>query len=128
MAATTPDTFPVLGTQGYPLFAAVRLGTLSDLGPDIARYRTAYRVAGHPGEGEVYLRIPVYVADTAEQAMAEPEHSIMEFYRDMAAQLAASATQPGALASDLRAERAQALASLTYDQALDELQTDSASA
>ena len=117
VAATTPDTFPVLGTQGYPLFAAVRLGTLSDLGPDVARYRAAYRAAGHAGEGEVYLRIPVYVADTAEQALAEPERSIMEFYRDMAAQLAASVNQSGALASDLRAERAQALASLTYDQA-----------
>jgi len=117
VAATTPDTFPVLGTQGYPLFAAVRLGTLSDLGPDVARYRAAYRAAGHPGEGEVYLRIPVYVADTAEGALAEPEQSIMKFYRDMAIQLAASATESGALASDLRAERAQALASLTYEQA-----------
>ena len=37
-----PDTFPALGTQGYPLFAAVRLGTISDLVPDLEAYRAAY--------------------------------------------------------------------------------------
>lgn len=117
VAAVTPDTFPMLGTQGYPLFAAVRQGTLSELGPDLARYRAAYREAGHPGDGEAYLRIPIYVAETEEQAVAEPERSIMQFYRDMGAQLTESATQSGALASDQRAERGQALANLTYDQA-----------
>jgi alkanesulfonate monooxygenase SsuD/methylene tetrahydromethanopterin reductase-like flavin-dependent oxidoreductase (luciferase family) len=117
VAAVTPDTFPQLGTQGYPLFAAVRQGTLSELGPHLARYRAAYRAAGHHGEGETYLRIPIYVAETAEQAVAEPEQSIMQFYREMGAQLTESATQAGALASDQRAERGQALATLSYDQA-----------
>jgi alkanesulfonate monooxygenase SsuD/methylene tetrahydromethanopterin reductase-like flavin-dependent oxidoreductase (luciferase family) len=117
VAAVTPDTFPQLGTQGYPLFAAVRQGTLSELAADLARYRAAYREAGHPGAGEVYLRIPIYVGETMERALAEPEESMMRFYREMATQLAESAIQAGARASDQRAERAEALANLTYDQA-----------
>lgn len=117
VAATTSDTFPVLGAQGYPLFAAVRLGTISELGPDLAAYRAAYRAAGHPGAGQVFLRIPVYIADTAARATADAEPSIMQFYRGMAAQLAESATQAGARASERRAERSQALEALTFEQA-----------
>jgi alkanesulfonate monooxygenase SsuD/methylene tetrahydromethanopterin reductase-like flavin-dependent oxidoreductase (luciferase family) len=120
VAAVTPDTFPMLGTQGYPIFAAVRQGTLSELGSDVARYRAAFRAAGHKGNGEVYLRIPIYVAESVDQAIAEPEYSIMQFYREMGAQLLESATQAGARSSDHRVERGQALATLSYEQALRE--------
>jgi alkanesulfonate monooxygenase SsuD/methylene tetrahydromethanopterin reductase-like flavin-dependent oxidoreductase (luciferase family) len=78
VAATSPDTFPSIGAQGYAIFAAVRLGTLSELAPNIAAYRAAYREAGHPGKGEVFLRIPVYVADTVDRAYDEPQASIMQ--------------------------------------------------
>ena len=44
--------------------------------------------AGHPGEGQVFLRVPVYVAETEARARAEPEESIMHFYRYLGAQLA----------------------------------------
>jgi alkanesulfonate monooxygenase SsuD/methylene tetrahydromethanopterin reductase-like flavin-dependent oxidoreductase (luciferase family) len=117
IAATTPDTFPTLGTQGYSLFAAVRLGTISDLAPDLDVYRAAYKDAGHPGKGQVFLRIPVYVADTKEQAITEPEASLMQFYRNMAVQLAESASQAGTNPHELRSERSQALGNLTFEQA-----------
>jgi alkanesulfonate monooxygenase SsuD/methylene tetrahydromethanopterin reductase-like flavin-dependent oxidoreductase (luciferase family) len=117
VAATTPDTFPVLGEQGHALFAAVRLGTISDLLPDLEAYRAAYRAAGHTGQPEVFLRIPLYIADTAEQAIAEPEQSMMAFYRNMANQLAESAALEGVRASELRGERSEALAHLTFEQA-----------
>jgi alkanesulfonate monooxygenase SsuD/methylene tetrahydromethanopterin reductase-like flavin-dependent oxidoreductase (luciferase family) len=117
VAATTPDTFPTLGTQGHHLFAAVRLGTISDLRPDLDRYQAARKAAGHAGPGQVFLRIPVYVADTAEQAIEEPEQSLMTFYRNMATQLAQSASEAGARASERREERSQALETLTYEQA-----------
>jgi alkanesulfonate monooxygenase SsuD/methylene tetrahydromethanopterin reductase-like flavin-dependent oxidoreductase (luciferase family) len=117
VAAVTPDTFPMLGTQGYPIFAAVRQGTVSELRSDIARYRAAFRAAGRDGDGEVYLRIPIYVAASAEQAIAEPEESIMRFFWEMGAQLLESATQAGARDSDQRVERGHALANLSYEQA-----------
>ena len=46
------------------------------------------------------------------------EQSIMTFYRNMANQLAQSATEAGARASERREERSQALESLTYEAAL----------
>jgi alkanesulfonate monooxygenase SsuD/methylene tetrahydromethanopterin reductase-like flavin-dependent oxidoreductase (luciferase family) len=117
IAATTPDTFSVLGTQGYPLFGAVRLGTLSDLKPDLDHYRAAHKAAGHPGRGQVFLRIPVYIADTMDQAITEPEASLMQFYRNMAVQLAESASLAGVRSTERREERSQGLANLTFKQA-----------
>src|SRR5262249_12925739 len=75
IAATSADTFPAIGAMGLPIFVAVRLGTIEELGPNIAAYRAAYRSAGHAGEGEVFLRVPVYVADTQAAARADPEQS-----------------------------------------------------
>ena len=64
MAATSADTYPAIGAMGLPIFVAVRLGTIEELGPNIAAYRKAYAAAGHPGEGEIYLRVPIYVGDS----------------------------------------------------------------
>jgi alkanesulfonate monooxygenase SsuD/methylene tetrahydromethanopterin reductase-like flavin-dependent oxidoreductase (luciferase family) len=118
IAATSSDTFPQIGAMGLPIFVAVRLGTLEELGPDIKAYREAYRAAGHPGEGEVYLRVPIYVGEDEASARAEPEQSIMQFYRALAVQVRDSATRPGARASERRAERGEALGNVTYDEAL----------
>jgi alkanesulfonate monooxygenase SsuD/methylene tetrahydromethanopterin reductase-like flavin-dependent oxidoreductase (luciferase family) len=120
IAATSPDTFPAIGAMGLPIFVAVRLGTLEQLGPDIKAYREAYRAAGHPGEGEVYLRVPIYVGDSEASARADPEQSIMQFYRTLAVQVQDSATRPGARAIERRAERGQALGAVTYEEALRE--------
>ena len=73
IAATSPDTYAAIGAMGYPIFCAVRLGTLSELGPNLRAYRDAWAAAGHPGHGQVFLRVPVYVAATEAQARAEPE-------------------------------------------------------
>jgi len=118
IAATSPDTFPAIGAMGLPIFVAVRLGTLEELGPDIAAYRQAYRAAGHAGDGEVYLRVPVYVGADEASARAEPEQSIMQFYRTLGAQVVDSATRPGARAIERRAERGQALQTVSYEAAL----------
>jgi alkanesulfonate monooxygenase SsuD/methylene tetrahydromethanopterin reductase-like flavin-dependent oxidoreductase (luciferase family) len=36
IAATSPDTYRVIGAMGLPIFVAVRLGTFEELGPSIA--------------------------------------------------------------------------------------------
>ena len=118
VAATSADTYPAIGAMGLPIFVAVRLGTLEELGPNIAAYREAYRSAGHPGEGEVYLRVPIYVGKTEASARAEPEQSIMEFYRTLGQQIEDSATRAGARAIEQRAERGQALQTISYEDAL----------
>ncbi len=118
VAATSTDTFAAIGQLGYPIFVAVRLGTLSELAPSINIYRQAYRAAGHPGEGQVFLRVPVYVAETPEQAHAEPEESIMSFYRFLGNMLEKSAASAGVRAIEQRAERGQRLQTITYEDAL----------
>ena len=120
VAATSADTYPAIGAMGLPIFVAVRLGTIEELGPNIAAYRKAYVAAGHAGEGEVYLRVPVYVGDSEATARAEPEKSIMQFYRTLGAQLEDSATRSGARAIEQRAERGQALQTIKYEDVLRE--------
>jgi len=118
IAATSPDTYPAIGAIGLPIFVAVRLGTIEELGPNIAAYRQAYRAAGHPGEGKVYLRVPIHVGDTEASARADPEQSIMQFYRTLGQQIEDSATRSGARAIEQRAERGQALQTIGYEDAL----------
>jgi alkanesulfonate monooxygenase SsuD/methylene tetrahydromethanopterin reductase-like flavin-dependent oxidoreductase (luciferase family) len=120
IAATSPDTYPAIGKLGFPIFCAVRLGTLSELAPNLQAYREAYAGAGHPGRGQVFLRVPVYVAETEARARAEPQDSIMHFYRYLGAQLADSASRAGARAIEQRAERGQRLQTIDYDEVLRE--------
>jgi alkanesulfonate monooxygenase SsuD/methylene tetrahydromethanopterin reductase-like flavin-dependent oxidoreductase (luciferase family) len=118
VAATSVDTFPTIGAQGYAIFAAVRLGTLSELAPNISAYRAAYAAAGHAGSGQVFLRVPLYVADTPERAREEPRASIMQFYRQLGEQLEASAREAGARAIEQRDVRGRRLQEITYDEVL----------
>jgi alkanesulfonate monooxygenase SsuD/methylene tetrahydromethanopterin reductase-like flavin-dependent oxidoreductase (luciferase family) len=118
IAANSPDTFVESGTRGVPIFVAVRLGTLSELAPNIRAYREAWKAAGHAGEGKVFLRAPVYVGATAAAARSEPEASIMYFYRFLGERLEESATQAGVRAIEDRAARGRRLRDITYDEAL----------
>ena len=118
IAANSPDTYTESGARGLPIFVAVRLGMLSELVPNIRAYREAWKAAGHPGEGKVYLRAPVYVGSTPETARSEPEASIMYFYRFLGERLEDSATQAGVRAIEDRAARGRRLQEITYDEAL----------
>jgi alkanesulfonate monooxygenase SsuD/methylene tetrahydromethanopterin reductase-like flavin-dependent oxidoreductase (luciferase family) len=100
------------------VFVAVRLGTLEELEPNITAYRAAWKAAGHPGEGKVFLRAPVYVAETDQAARDEPEDSIMYFYRYLGERLEDSATRSGVRAVEDRAARGRRLQTITYDEAL----------
>ena len=118
IAATSADTYGAIGAMGLPIFVAVRLGTFEELSPSIAAYRDAYQSAGHVGQGEVYLRVPIYVAETEASARADPEPSIMQFYRTLGLQLEGAAKRPGVDAGEERAERGQALQTISYEDAL----------
>jgi alkanesulfonate monooxygenase SsuD/methylene tetrahydromethanopterin reductase-like flavin-dependent oxidoreductase (luciferase family) len=118
VAATSYDTYPVIGGDGYPILIAVRQGTMDELAPHIAKYRAAWREKGHPGDPRVYLRVPIYVGETPKAARAEPEHSIMTFYRELGAQIAKTAQLAGVKASENRGARAEALLNVTYEETL----------
>lgn len=90
IAGASEDTFPMLGRLGYPLFVAVRSGSLAGLAPDLQAYRAAYREAGHPGRGEVHLRLSLHVAETDVEAREEAEPSMMAGYKKLVNQLEGS--------------------------------------
>src|SRR5947199_4812661 len=79
IAASQPDTYEQIGRLGYPLFSAVRASPLSELAGHTRIYRDAWRAAGHAGEPQADLQVPVYVADTKERALAEAEAGLMRF-------------------------------------------------
>jgi alkanesulfonate monooxygenase SsuD/methylene tetrahydromethanopterin reductase-like flavin-dependent oxidoreductase (luciferase family) len=118
VAATSPDTYPANGAAGNPIFCATRLGDLSELGPNLAAYREGWAAGGHPGKGQVFLRVPVYVATTEQRARTEPEASVMHFYRYLGQRIEESASLEGARAIENRAERGQRLQNITFDEVL----------
>jgi alkanesulfonate monooxygenase SsuD/methylene tetrahydromethanopterin reductase-like flavin-dependent oxidoreductase (luciferase family) len=118
IAAASPDTYPAVGERGLPIFINARYGSFSEFVPEITRYREAYAAAGHPGRGQVFLRVPTYVAETEAQARAEAEESLMHFYREQAGRLRDSLSRAGTRAIEGRAERLKRIENLTYDEAL----------
>jgi len=118
VAANSADTFPQIARLGHAVLVAVRQGTLEELEPNITAYREAWKEAGHPGEGKVFLRAPVYLAETDQAARDEPEESIMYFYRYLGERLEDSATRAGVQQSDLRAARGRRLQTISYEDAL----------
>jgi len=113
VAATTSETFPMMGTAGYHLFIGLRGSDLEMNATNLGIYRQAWRDAGHPGEPEVYLRVPLYVAETPEAAYEEPRESTVLNYRQRGEGYAAR-TQ-GAGSAEERAEFARRIASADYD-------------
>ncbi|HVH78080.1 MAG TPA: LLM class flavin-dependent oxidoreductase, partial [Stellaceae bacterium] len=79
IAASQHDTYGAIGALGYPLFSAVRATTLSELAVHTQAYREAWAAAGHAGKPRAYLQVPIYVAATREQALADAEAGLMRF-------------------------------------------------
>ena len=86
--------------------------------PQIAIYREAYAVAGHPGTGQVFLRAPGYIGTTVEEARDDAEASLLHYYRAQARLLADLAGRAGVDQVARRNETAERLATITYDEAL----------
>src|SRR5438046_125100 len=80
MAANSRETFPWVGRPGLPLFVGLRDVDLPELRVNLDAYRAAWREAGHPGNGDVCLRIPVYAAPTEKEALEEPRENITYFF------------------------------------------------
>jgi alkanesulfonate monooxygenase SsuD/methylene tetrahydromethanopterin reductase-like flavin-dependent oxidoreductase (luciferase family) len=118
VAATTRETFPQVGRMGHPVFIGLRGFDATEAVAHLNAYRHAWREAGHPGTGDVFLRIPVYVAETAERARAEPEASTMQSYRRLGENFGRSAGAAGTTSSEERVERSTRLSGVKYDDLL----------
>ena len=118
IAATSEDTFPQAGKRGVPIFVGLLGFDVVEVAQHLNAYREAWRAAGHPGNGDVLLRIPAYVAETADQATSEPEASTMILYRRVADAFASSASEPGVTDAKERAQLAQRLYDVSYQELL----------
>jgi alkanesulfonate monooxygenase SsuD/methylene tetrahydromethanopterin reductase-like flavin-dependent oxidoreductase (luciferase family) len=120
IATTTSETFPAIGKMGFPIFIGVRSSGMRQVAEQVLTYKKAWEEAGHEGPIDVSLRVPVYVADTEEDALSVPEESFMRQFRRLGGQLAASAARVGADPREERSERGQQLATLTWEGVIGE--------
>ena len=118
MATTSDETFPAAGRMGLPIFVGLRTTELEDLQRQLVPYRQAWREAGYPGDGSVYLRIPVYASPTEAGAREEPRESMAAFFARQTELARAAVGRAGAGPADQRRMQAERMASLTYDDVL----------
>jgi alkanesulfonate monooxygenase SsuD/methylene tetrahydromethanopterin reductase-like flavin-dependent oxidoreductase (luciferase family) len=111
---TSAETFPIIGRMGYPIIInPSRVFALTELRPYIEQYRHAWQEAGHAGEPQVGLRVPLYVAETAERAYTEPHESTMAAVHGLGERVAGSATRIGTT-GDWNAQ-AERIRHMSYD-------------
>ena len=114
VGVTSAETFTIIGQLGYPIFInPSRAFALSDLSLYIEEYLKSWKEAGHPGDGEVGLRVPIYVSDTEEKAYNEPRESALASITSLAERVAVSASREGTT-GDWQAE-SELLSKMTYD-------------
>jgi alkanesulfonate monooxygenase SsuD/methylene tetrahydromethanopterin reductase-like flavin-dependent oxidoreductase (luciferase family) len=118
MAATTPETFPRVAKLGLPIFVGLRGMSIPELTGHLRIYREAWREAGHPGHGDVCLRIPLYAAPTTEAAREEPRETITYYFQRQADLTRAPLGRAGTGPVERRVAQAQRLAGLSYDEML----------
>lgn len=118
MAATTPETFPRVGRMGLPIFVGLRGMNIPELAGHVRTYRAAWRDAGHAGDGDVCLRIPVYAGITEKSATEEPHETIMYYFRRQAELTRAPIGRAGTGPVERRQGQAQRLSSLSYEEIL----------
>jgi len=118
MAATTPETFPRVARMGLPIFVGLRGMSIPELAGHLKTYRAAWREAGHPGAGDVCLRIPVYAAPTEKAATEEPRDTILYYFQRQATLARAPLGLVGIGPIERREEQARQLSSLSYDEIL----------
>ena len=119
VAATSPDTFVAIGKMGWPIFLAIRHEDARHFIPAVETYRKAWRDAGHPGEGQIFLRAPGFVAATAAKAKAEYEASMLHYFQAQGNLLADSARRLGLEPGNPRFRTSDTLMTMTYDKSLE---------
>ncbi len=115
IAATTSETFPVLGKMGIPIFVGVRGLSLLDVSVQVKTYRSALKESGHKN-GNVSLRVPVHVAETTAEALSNCEESFMKQFRRLGSQLGTSVQKDTADSSSERADRSQQLSDINWNE------------
>jgi alkanesulfonate monooxygenase SsuD/methylene tetrahydromethanopterin reductase-like flavin-dependent oxidoreductase (luciferase family) len=83
IAANSPDTFPMAGRRGFPIFAPPLINPPDKLSEGLALYRDT--LGSHPGD--TALAFPVHVTTSRAQARSECEPGLLRFLREAAERL-----------------------------------------
>jgi alkanesulfonate monooxygenase SsuD/methylene tetrahydromethanopterin reductase-like flavin-dependent oxidoreductase (luciferase family) len=118
MAATTEETFPRVGAMGLPIFVGLRGMDIPELRGNLQEYRKAWQEAGHAGNGNVFVRIPVYAGMTEQEAVEEPHDSIMYYFTRQADLQRSAVGRAGTGSAERRQARADRLTTLSYEEIL----------
>jgi len=118
MAANSRETFPLVGRLGLQLFVGLRDLGIPELRRNLATYRAAWREAGHPGAGDVCLRIPIYAAPTEKEAVEEPRENMTYFFRRHAEIVRGGMGRADTGPADRRSARLDEITNLSYDDIL----------
>jgi alkanesulfonate monooxygenase SsuD/methylene tetrahydromethanopterin reductase-like flavin-dependent oxidoreductase (luciferase family) len=114
-AVTTRETFAAMGVAGLPIFVGLGAAPVSDLAEAIPEYRASWKASGHPGEGNVMLRVGVYVAEDMDRALSEPQESTMRWANRARRNYP---RPPDYYGGEERYRRAQQMAGITYEEVL----------
>jgi alkanesulfonate monooxygenase SsuD/methylene tetrahydromethanopterin reductase-like flavin-dependent oxidoreductase (luciferase family) len=117
LAANSANTFPAAGKRRLHIFIGLR-GVPTMMKERVQSYKASWKESGHPGEPDVSLRVPVYVAKSAAKARSDPEQSAMNFYQRLAPSLGEPLPGLSEEENRERAVRAQRLKGITYDEVL----------
>jgi alkanesulfonate monooxygenase SsuD/methylene tetrahydromethanopterin reductase-like flavin-dependent oxidoreductase (luciferase family) len=118
MAANSPETFPQVARLGLPLFIGLRDLDIPAQRGQVRAYRDAWRAAGHPGDGDVYLRIPVYAAPTEAAAREEPREAMTYFFQRHVELVRSGLGRGDTGPLDRRQALAERVAAMPYDEVL----------
>lgn len=80
-ALATPESFEAAGRNGYNVMAIPLSG--AQMQHLLQLYRTAWRAAGHPGQGRVMLAFHMFCAETRERAAAIARDEINRYLRSI---------------------------------------------
>ena len=117
IAANSVDTFKIVGELGFPLVTGVRGQGLKQVSDNLELYRSSTKESGHDVD-DVYVRMPIYVAESMEQVRADTEESTMRAFRRTADTYIRTVEAEGENASAERRQRAEQLLNTTYDDLL----------
>ena len=117
IAANSIDTFGIVGQLGFPLVTGVRGQGLKQVSDNLELYRAAVKENGHDVD-DVYVRMPIYVAESMDQVRADTEESTMRAFRRTADTYIRTVEAEGENASAERRQRAEQLLNTTYDDLL----------
>ena len=123
IAANSEDSFGRIGRLGQPIFLGLRTMDVADLKANLREYREEWQAAGHPAAdgdiGDINVRVPMYIAPRAADAIEEPRESIEAFFRRQRELFEYSVGRAGTENSAVRQERYERLVNASYEDLLE---------